>query len=297
MNSPIVYYGGKKSIADKIVGRFPRGPTCYVEPMVGGCGVFASVPVDVYPVRVINDLNASLVTFYRVLRTRPQELARVCSLTPYALDEQRLCRDPSQDPKDDELEVARRVWVRQNQNFGGRQGPSAGWKRGDAVKSVSAETARKIEALEAFARFLLPVEINCKDAVELISDYARPGVFLYEDPPYYPESRATNNDYGEEMPAEVHEKLAVANHAAAAAGALVMISNYGCEFYERAYAGWRREEFEHGVSSTNFASAEARARTEVVWMNYPASIELQNAWNRMPRPKTARERALLKAFR
>ena len=35
----------------------------------------------------VNDLDASLVTFFRVLRDQPDELTRLCSLTPYSRSE------------------------------------------------------------------------------------------------------------------------------------------------------------------------------------------------------------------
>lgn len=297
----LVSYGGKARIADQIVPHFPRGPSCYLEPYMGGLGVFCSVPENLYRVRVINDLNKGLVTFYRVLRTRPDDLLRVCRLTPYALDEQRSCRDSAGDPDpstpEGELELARRVWVRQRQNFGGRQGPGAGWRRGTPQQNLASAAAMKLEEFHAFARRMLSVEINNTDALELIEDYSKPDVAIYLDPPYFPEERATNNDYQHEMSPEQHVLLAEKAHAAAAAGALVAISGYGNETYDALYSDWRRVEFQHTVSSTNFVDAEARSRTEVLWMSYPEHLELRHGWGAIVQKGTARERAVLKHFR
>lgn len=286
-------YGGKARIAYKLVQHFPKGPTCYVEPFFGGGGTFYSVPEQLYPVQVINDLNSSIVTFYRVLRTRPEELLRACSLTPFAMDEQRACRDSSNDPED-ELEVARRVWVRQRQNFGARQHPSAGWRRGTTTHSLARATELKLGEFERFARRMLSVEINNTDAVELIKTYSKPGVFLYNDPPYYPETRTTNNDYLCEMSPEHHQKLSEVLHAASDAGSYVAISGYDCPFYNENYGNWRRVEYAHFVSSTNFVSSEDRARTEVMWMNYPANLEIGPAWQPPAKPSNSREKALLR---
>ena len=296
-DSLLINYGGKSRIAASLVQHFPKGPQCYVEPFFGGGGIYFAVPQELYPVRVINDLNKSIVTFYKVLRERPEDLYRVCSLTPYAFDEQRACRDITQDPQDDELELARRVWVRQRQNFGGRQGANTGWRRGTHTMSMAACTDEKLQQFHAFADRMRRVEINNTDAVELIQDYAKPGVFLYNDPPYYPEARKSNVDYTHEMSSEQHLKLAQALHAAANAGALVAISGYDCEFYNSQYGNWRRVEYEHTVSSTNFVDAEQRHRTEIMWMNYPATVEIGANWKPAVKAKDSRERALLSMLR
>lgn len=291
------YYGGKVKIASRLIQHFPRTPHCYVEPFFGGGGIYFAVPQELYPVRVINDLNKSIVTFYKVLRERPEELYRVCALTPYAMDEQRACRDSEQDPADDELELARRVWVRQRQNFGGRQGASTGWRRGTHTLSIAACTDEKLQQFYAFADRMRRVEINNTDAVELIQDYSKPGVFLYNDPPYYPEARRSNIDYTHEMSPEQHLKLSEVLHAASDAGSLVAISGYDCEFYNTQYGSWRRVEYEHTASSTNFVDAEQRSRKEIMWMNYPASLEIGANWKPAVKAKDSRERALLSMLR
>ncbi len=293
----IQYYGGKSRIADKLIQHFPKTPKCYVEPFFGGGGMYFAIPQELYPSRIINDLNKSVVTFYKVLRERPDDLLRVCALTPYALDEQRACRNTEEDPVDDELELARRVWVRQRQNFGGRQGPGAGWRRGDNKQNIAATTDDKLGLFHDFSDRMRRVEINNTDAVELIQYYAKPNVFIFCDPPYYPETRSTNNDYAHEMSPEQHLRLSETLHAASDSGALVAISGYDCEFYSTQYGNWRRVEYEHTVSSTNFVDAEQRARTEVMWMNYPASLEIGNNWKPTVKAKDSRERALLSMLR
>jgi site-specific DNA-adenine methylase len=87
------YYGAKSQIAEKILPHFPKGPETYVETCFGSGALFFALPEGLYPNRVINDLNRGVVTFFKVLRERPEELRRVCELTPYAFDEQRSCRD------------------------------------------------------------------------------------------------------------------------------------------------------------------------------------------------------------
>jgi site-specific DNA-adenine methylase len=86
----------------------------YVEPFFGsGAVLFAKAPA-VH--EVVNDLDGNVVCFFRVLRDRPEELARACCLTPYARDEFRAALLSGDDL--DELERARRFFVRLTQGFG-----------------------------------------------------------------------------------------------------------------------------------------------------------------------------------
>lgn len=293
----IQYYGGKSRIADRLIQHFPKTPKCYVEPFFGAGGIYFAIPQELYPSRIINDINKSVVTFYRVLRERPDDLLRVCALTPYAFDEQRACRNCEEDPVDDELELARRVWVRQRQNFGGRQSAAAGWRRGDTKQNIAVTTDEKLGMFHDFADKMRRVEINNTDAIELIQYYAKPDVFVYADPPYYPETRGTNNDYTHEMSPEQHLRLSEVLHAASDAGALVAISGYDCPFYQEQYGSWRKVEYGHWASSANFAAAEKRERTETMWMNYPASLEIGASWKPATKATNSRERALLSMLR
>src|SRR5688572_17579617 len=81
--APFAWYGGKFYYATAIVARFPPHHA-YVEPFLGAGNVlFAKQPSDV---EIINDLDARIVNFFRVLRERPlyDELVRLATLTPYS---------------------------------------------------------------------------------------------------------------------------------------------------------------------------------------------------------------------
>lgn len=73
----------------------------------------------------VNDLDGDLMTFWKVLREQPADLARVCALSPHSRAE----HDASYGGLSglDDLERARRVWVRLTQ---GRTGTmrKTGWR-------------------------------------------------------------------------------------------------------------------------------------------------------------------------
>lgn len=114
MRSPLKRYGGKGRLAHEIIPRLARASS-YVEPYFGAGAVFFALPEGAYERHAVNDRDASLVTFFRILRERPEDLLRALSLTPYARDEFVAALEASADP----LEEARRVWVRSRQSFSG----------------------------------------------------------------------------------------------------------------------------------------------------------------------------------
>ncbi|HFC10149.1 MAG TPA: DNA adenine methylase, partial [Chloroflexi bacterium] len=80
--APILrYHGAKWKIAPWIIQHFPPHTT-YVEVFGGSAGVLLRKPPA--PIEVYNDLDGEVVNFFRVLRERPEELARAVEFTPYA---------------------------------------------------------------------------------------------------------------------------------------------------------------------------------------------------------------------
>lgn len=74
----------------------------YVEPYCGSLAVLLAKQPSAH--ETVNDIDRRLVTFWRVLRERPGELARACALTPHSRIEHSAA-DPTEDV--DDLELAR----------------------------------------------------------------------------------------------------------------------------------------------------------------------------------------------
>lgn len=270
VGGPILRYGGKVRIAESIVRRLPRG-RMYVEPFFGAGGLFFAVPEGVYDAEVVNDIDHSLITFFRVLRERPQDLRRVLEATPYSREEYRLSLAVSDDP----LEEARRVWIRARQTINGVARVAGNWSRPTVSTSNRQRRGEsKLADLEAFARRLRKVAIDCRDGIEVLARYAEPGVSVYLDPPYHPRTRKTfgKDAYAHELSADDHDRLLDAALVAVQRGACVAISGYPCDTYDIALESWRRVEM---ASRANTTTAGARqGRTEVLWMSYSAECEL-----------------------
>ncbi|MDI9627068.1 MAG: DNA adenine methylase [Acidobacteriota bacterium] len=105
LTPPMPYSGGKQRVAKQIVDLFPPHAG-YIEPFAGALSVLlAKTPSEL---EVVNDLDGDIVAFWRVLRDQPEELERVCALTPHSRLETVLAGDRE---GVSDLERARRAWV------------------------------------------------------------------------------------------------------------------------------------------------------------------------------------------
>ncbi len=259
IKSPVPYFGSKQRVAARIVGLFPEHGH-YVEPYCGGLSVLlAKAPSRM---ETVNDLDGELVNFWRVLRERPADLIRVCELTPHSRTELKAAREADTD----ELERARRVWVRLTQ---GRSGTMrhTGWRHyvdpaGCSIGMPGYLDGYRDRLLPAADR-LRRVSLECLPALTMIGKYgAAEDVLLYVDPPYLGTTRTeSNSHYGIDMRGEAdHRELAAALHGCTAA---VVLSGYHSPLYDELYTGWHRYE----LATMTGNAATAKARTEVLWSN------------------------------
>jgi DNA adenine methylase len=264
---PVPYFGGKMTVGPAIAALLPAH-SHYVEPYCGSLAVlFAKPPSDH---ETVNDLDEKLMTFWRVLRERPDELARVCALTPHSRAEYERAM-----PLDatDEVELARQVFVKLTQGRSGRL-LRTGWRYyvNPAGSSASMPTylAGYVDRIAPAVARLQHVSLECKPALEIIAKYgAEPDVLLYVDPPYLGTSRANDNAYRVEMRADAdHRELAEALHKARAS---VVLSGYPSDLYDRElYVGWDR----HTIATSTGQGGDWSARTEVLWSNRPLGTQM-----------------------
>lgn len=263
MKPPMSYFGGKTILAPAIARMLPPHRH-YVEPYCGSLAVLLSkVPSSM---ETVNDLDAALVTFWRVLRDRPGDLVRVCELTPHARAEHAAAYDVDDEP--DDLELARRVWVQLTQGRAGTR-RQTGWRH--YVKPAG-DTSMP-DYLDGYLARMAPaavrlrgVSLECRPALDLITKYgAEPDVLLYVDPPYLGSTRSRSWDgYPHEMrSAAEHRELAEALRAARSA---VVVSGYASDLYDlELYPGWDR----HTMTSGTGQGDGWGNRTEVLWSNRP----------------------------
>lgn len=263
MKPPVPYFGRKMRVAPTIVDLLPEHGH-YVEPFFGSGAVLFAKPQTAH--ETVNDLDGVLVTFWRVLRDRPDELIRACALTPHARAEYNASQalDAA-----DELELARQVFVKLTQGRSGRL-LRTGWRHyinpARSTAGMPAYLRGYVDRIAIAAQRLQNVALENRPALDVIARYgADPQVLLYVDPPYLGTTRSNDRAYRVEMRDETqHRELADALHACRAA---VVVSGYPSQLYDNElYASWDR----HTITTyTGQGGAGWDPRTEVLWSNRP----------------------------
>lgn len=265
-SAPFAYFGGKTRLASQIVELLPPHEH-YVEPFAGSLAVLLAKPR--VAMETVNDLDEDLVTFWRVLRERPDDLARACTLTPHSRAEHQASYNLD---GCDDLERARRVWVRLSQ---GRNGTMrrTGWRFYEKPRggmSMPGYLASYVDRFGPCVERLAGVSLECRPALKLIEAYGEhPGVLLYCDPPYLASTCGWGNNYAHELRTDdEHRELAA---ALADCKAAVVLSGYHSPLYEDLYDGWHRAEIKAwtGNGIRNGAIKTDGDRVEVLWSNRP----------------------------
>ena len=207
----IKYFGGKSPTGGRRTGQWiarqlpnPRGWT-YVEPFGGMAGVMlARQPRGQ---EILNDTNAHVVNLWRVLRDRPDDLARQIAATPQA----RALYDEAADVLDahdagQPLDPLRRAWATYTLlNFSMLGAPTRSTFVCSAFTSYRSHTPAEILAL---ANRMRSVTLECCDAIELIDRLLRATseVVIYLDPPYA-STPAQNRAYGKQSTDRLTDRL------------------------------------------------------------------------------------------
>lgn len=257
---PIIRYpGGKFKIASWILDQFPIHTT-YVEPFWGAASVFFRKPPSY--IEVLNDLDSDIINFFDVLRSKPDQLVRAISLTPFSREEYWRSFDA---PDNDPVEKARLFFVRSWQAFGAiNKTDRSGWRyiyrdRGDGRKALTEEWS-DIERLQVAATRLKMAMLEHDTAINTINRYDTPETLFYVDPPYLPDTRSLrrrSTTYNHEMTLDDHHELAnVLNDVQG----MVILSGYPSRDYDEMFPGW---ELLMRTATTNGNSTA----TEGLWLS------------------------------
>lgn len=280
MRPPFPYYGAKARLAPWIVGHMPLEHRVYVEPFAGSAAVLFARPRPAAH-EVLNDLDGNVVTFFRALRDREQELVRALTLTPYSREEYRAA-DLEASSNLDDLERARRFFVRTTQSFnacGAAAGKRASWSNGMRRGSSQATTvADLVDRLYYVAARLRKVVLENRPAADVIALYDDPDVVMYCDPPYLDSTRTGRRenrmgDYQYDTSSDdEHRELAEVLHGCRS---VVLLSGYASPLYDELYGDWDRVEVTVQRPTTNRRGHTGTAGVEVVWSNRPLSRQAE----------------------
>jgi DNA adenine methylase len=255
------YPGSKKSMARWIISHFPAGyeGMTYLEPFFGsGCVFFAK---ERSQIETLNDRDEEIFNLFEQIRDNTEQLIFAVENTPWG----RIDYLQAFEKSNNSLEKARRFLVRTWFSIG--SGYRVPYGQRMLIKRASGghdSFHQKLpEVLTKAGRRLRCqagqyVQIENKDAMELIKKYNRPNVLMYLDPPYVAGTRKHKRIYNYEMDNTEHRRLLeiICN-----IDAKVLISGYDSDLYNEYLYTWNKD--------TVISNGEAgNKRSECIWFNY-----------------------------
>jgi DNA adenine methylase len=254
---PVRYTGSKWRIAPWVISHFPPHKL-YCEPFCGGASVlFRKNPSKA---EVINDMNGDVVNFFDVLRDRTDEFLLAITLTPFSRAELKRAHEPHTD----DLERARRFYIRCWQKFtGGSEGHTGAWRYGKAYhdKQPIKDWLNQNRVIQAAER-LRGVYIESDTAINTLKRFDDSQTLFYCDPPYVSDT-CTEEVYANGMTDADH--VALADTLNGIQG-MALISGYDNPLYRKLYSNWR-------VVTTRSYTSQTIARTECLWINPAAQAK------------------------
>jgi DNA adenine methylase len=227
------WVGGKTQLLPDLLSYVPAGFDTYIEPFVGGGALFFALrPAKA----VLADSNPELINCYTVVRDRVEELITALSKYPYSEEFYYSLR--TEMPEDAVLRAARLIYLNRTCYNGlyrvNKQG-QFNVPFGRYTNPVICDAER----LRAASYALRNAELRCADYHDTLQMFARPGDFVYIDPPYHPVSQYSDfkRYTAEFFYAEDQRQLARTAKQLAQRGCSVLASNSYCDFILDIYQG------------------------------------------------------------
>ncbi len=285
--------GGKSQILDPLVAHSPREFGAYHEPFVGGGAMFFGLRARSAPVprgATLNDLNADLVTTYRMVRDEVEALVEALHrLAATYLGDDAEARSAfyyeqrARTPNDDVDRAARFIFLNKT-CFNGLHRVN---RRGEFNVPHGRYSNPRIldeSGLRDASQALGGVELTCLDFAEALQA-PQAGDFVYIDPPFEPLSKTssftgyTQGAFGREQ----QQRLKWCVDDLTARGVHVMLSNSPHDYIRGLYSADRGplSGLRYRIDSTparraiNSRGDGRGAIDELIVMNYPGAAELQ----------------------
>jgi DNA adenine methylase len=227
------WVGGKTQLLSALLSYSPAHFNTYIEPFVGGGALFFALQ----PAKaVLADSNPELINCYTVVRDQVEDLISILSDYPYS--EEFYYKMRSEVPKNTILRAARLIYLNRT-CFNGLYRVN---KQGQFNVPFGRYTDPVIcdaERLRAASYALRNAELQCANYGDTLQRFARPGDFIYIDPPYHPVSQYSDfkRYTAEFFYAEDQRDLARYVKQLAQQGCSVLVSNSFCDFILDIYQG------------------------------------------------------------
>lgn len=258
--------GGKGRQLKDLLPLIPESKT-YVEPFGGGASVLLNKrPSDV---EVYNDLDSALVNLFEVVRDDEtfDEFAMRLEWTPYARSEFAKAVQEHAD-HDDRVVRAVMFYTMLNQSISGKRlALKSEWSR-SRYQNLSERWEMRQAKLGPIHARIRRVQIECRDALDILQEWDGPDTVFYCDPPYILDTRKKQKYYAVEPGDDYHNQLV---DVLLEVAGMVILSGYEHPIYQRLRdKGWMTDIY--GANATMDTQRKVEAgRKEIVYRNPQAA--------------------------
>lgn len=252
---PLKWAGGKTQLLSELIAKMPKNYGRYIEPFFGGGALFFAVrPLGA----VIADSNPELINLYRAITDDVQNVIE--HLARYKNTENGFYKVRAQDwTKLSSAEAAARTIFLNRTCFNGLYRVNRRGQFNVPFGHYKNPKILDVKALEAASYLLRDSVIVCGDYKAVLRDHARPGDFVFLDPPYLPVSeyadfkRYTKEQFYEED----HVELATEIERLHELGCHTILTNSNHPLVHEKYAKFSLEV----VQTKRYISCNGRGRT------------------------------------
>ena len=236
----------------------------YVEPFGGGAAVLLNRPPS--EIEVYNDLDSSLVNLFTVVRDDRlfEAFASYLAWSPYSREGFEAALDHA-DEADDVVSAAKFYTVL-NQGISGKRLASKGdWARARSDNLATRFVLRQ-DKLGWIHDRIRHVQIECRDALDILKEWDGDDTVYYCDPPYVLETRSKKRYYAVEPGDDYHNELV---DTLVSVKGRVVLSGYLHPIYERLREfGWVADSYgAKALMTVHDTGAVRDKRLEVIWRN------------------------------
>ncbi len=262
----VKWAGGKKKMLSAYDSLFPSHFETYHEPFLGGGSVFLYLMhIQRIGRALLSDANAELIHLYRMVRDDVERVVEEVMTYPYdkefyyavrALDPQTLTP----------VRRAARMLYLNRTCFNGLYRVNRKGQFNVPIGRYDSPTICNDTNLRNVSRLLQGIELQSWE-YQTVLDVARPGDFVYLDPPYHAVSaggRSTSsgqNAFSDAQQGQLYQVFRILDRR----GCLVMMSNSGTPLVKQLYRGYDVKEL-HGARPAR--GARRGRNTDLVVRNY-----------------------------
>ena len=262
----IKWAGGKSQLMPEIAKRFPPGDNVgrYFEPFLGGAAVFFHLR---HPRSFLSDSNHDLVELYQVVQQNVEELIEALKI--HKNEREYYYQVRSQNPRElNRVQRAARLIFLNKTCFNGLYRVNSKGQFNVPFGRYKNPAICDAKGLRAASAVLQHADISLRD-FESVLEQAKPGDFIYFDPPYHPLKKTSNftsyttGKFGEEE----QRRLAAVYAQLAVRGCFVLLSNSDTPLIRDVY----RDFHIHEIQANRAINSKPERRgkiTELLIINY-----------------------------